>query len=394
MGFQNARRLSDRMAEITEARRRFSLLNSSPDQINATLSEMFEKPRAESNQMFSDGGITRTISDRSIISDSLIGPGALERQSSDTFSKSLNSSGVGGTYTIHRSENSEKILEDGMNARFSHADNFSSPGYLNNMQMLDDIDTPTQIITMNESEFLRTTLKFDNLERSDADPSLVEAMIHDDIMNVTTPTKRSVSKSGNTFTMTSEGKSKITKSIKEEEVITVDILNSRSNSENSFNSVSSSNTLPIAPTTPGCNSSSYLKNLNTIMPLEEDEDEENEISAIHRFPHLAELIKEEKIWKESQGRNTSMSYSRKFCNNDSLIENNSFVAAELNGFTPGKGMRGMEPLEFFEEPGNNTSGQSFFNSSINSEKIEKHKGSEAYTMSSYVRFLFLNLIID
>jgi len=119
-----------------------------------------------------------------------------------------------------------------------------------------------------------------------------------------------------------------------------------------------------------------------LVPLEEDE-EEKEISAIKRFPHLAELIKEEKIWKESQGRNTSISYSRKYCNNDSLIENNSCVADELMGFTPGKGMRGMEPLEFCEELGNSASAQSFLSSTVNSEKLDKPKSSEAYTMSSY-----------
>ncbi|KAE9547516.1 hypothetical protein FO519_009268, partial [Halicephalobus sp. NKZ332] len=348
---KKTRRLSDQMAEITQSRRRSSLLNSPADMINATLSEMFEKPRAESSQMFSDPGITKTIFERSILSDSLIGPGGLERQSSDLFLRSPNSSGINGsTYTVHHSpalNSSRKPLLPRITAGSFHTPGFSSPLRRKSTQMLDDINTPTQLVTMNESEFIKATMKLDDSRKSDADTELVEAMIHDDILNVTTPTKRSVSKSGgNTFTMNSANKYE-SNNFGIEKVVSEDILSPKNIFENSFESVSSSNTLPIAPPTPGCNTMNYLQNLNMFISLEEEE--EKEISAINLFPHLAELIKEEKEWKEAQGRNNSINYSRKYGHGDSLIGDNSFVMAQSMAWTPGKGMRGIEPVELFEE---------------------------------------------
>jgi len=122
-----------------------------------------------------------------------------------------------------------------------------------------------------------------------------------------------------------------------------------------------------------------------LVPLEEEEEEERQMSAVNRFPHLAELIREEKMWKESQGKNTSINYSKKYGSGDTLMVDNSFVMAQSIACTPGKGMRGIEPSELFEEElGDSISGQSLANSSIFSVgKAGKQKNPDVYTMSSY-----------
>ena len=394
---KKARRLSDRMAEITESRRRSSLLNSPADQINATLSEMFEKPKAESAQVISDSIIVKTTSERSVVSDSLAASGDLEKQASDLFSKSLNSSSIdGGTYTVHHSENSfSKPLEPRMTAGSFHAPGFSSPLHGRSMQMLDDINTPTQLLTMNESAFVKSA-RLNSSEKSGTDIGLMGVMSPENMLNITTPTRRSVLKSnGNTPTAAPAEKSNVTNHTMEEPMME-DVQNPSTNIyESTFQSVNSSNTLPLAPPTPGFNRMSYIQNLNMLVPLEEEEEEERQMSAVNRFPHLAELIKEEKMWKESQGKNTSIHYSKKYGNGDSLMVDNSFVMAQSVAFTPGKGMRGVEPSGLFEEElGDSISGQSLANSSIFSVgKSGKQKNPDIYTMSSYVSFSLLNVIV-
>ncbi|KAE9549491.1 hypothetical protein FO519_007302 [Halicephalobus sp. NKZ332] len=353
---KKARRLSDRMAEITQSRRRSSLLNSPADMINATLSEMFEKPRAELSQVISDPVVTKTISDRSIASDSLVGSGGLEKQTSDLFSKSLNLSGIdGGTYTVHHSpsvNSFEKPLEPRITASSFHVPGFSSPLHGKSTQMLDDINTPTQLVTMNESGLIKTNWKLDDSGKSDAHLGLMDIMSPENILNVTTPVRKSILKSSSNTPIVSGEKSNIVDPTVGEGVLE-NVLHPTNAYDNSFLSVNNSSTLPIAPPTPGFNRMSY--------------------------------IQKEKEWKDAQGKNTSISYSKKYGNGDSLIGDNSFVMAQSMACTPGKGMRGIEPVELFEEElADSISGQSFANSSIYSVgKLGKQKNQDIYTVSSY-----------